>query len=284
QEDSTWGLARISSKENNIPVPYTFNYDDLYSGQNVTVYVIDTGVKLDHEEFEGRAKFGIVTIEGENEEDEHGHGTHCAGTVAGKTFGVAKHSNVIAVKAFNSKGSGRTTYTIKGIEWAVEDALKNNRTAIISMSLGGVANEASNRAVNCAFQSGILAIASAGNKNQDACNQSPASSSDAITVGSIDKYNIKSWFSNWGKCVDILAPGSDILSAGIKNITDVTKKSGTSMACPHVAGVAAAIWSQFPGLSASELKDKIIGMALKDETTGWNNNDATVNLLLNNGY
>lgn len=283
QNDSTWGLARISSKEDNIPVPYTFNYDDLHSGQNTTVYVIDTGIRLDHEEFEGRAKFGTVVIDEEDEADGHGHGTHCAGIIAGKTYGVAKNANVVAVKVFDKTGKGMTSNTIKGINWAMEDAEKNSRRAIFSMSLGGKANEAMNRAVSCAFDSGILVIAAAGNENQNACNVSPASSENVITVGSIDVQNKKSWFSNWGKCVNILAPGSSILSAGIRNITDATIKSGTSMACPHVAGVAASVWSQFPELSISELKDKVIDMALKDKTTGWDNNEATVNLLLNNG-
>ncbi|KXN67952.1 subtilisin-like protein [Conidiobolus coronatus NRRL 28638] len=283
QKDSTWGLARISSKENNITPPYNFNYDDMYSGQNVTVYVIDTGIRLDHNEFGGRAKFGTVVIDGENEEDEHGHGTHCAGIVAGETYGVAKNANVIAVKVFNKYGSGKTSYTIKGINWAIEDAEKNNRKSIFSMSLGGKANEAMNCAIDEATRRGVLVIAAAGNENQNACNCSPASSENAITVGSVDVQNKKSRFSNWGRCVNILAPGSYILSAGIKNITDATIKSVTSMACPHVAGVAAEIWSQFPGLSASELRDKVIGMALKDKTTGWDNDDATANLLLNNG-
>ncbi|KXN67955.1 subtilisin-like protein [Conidiobolus coronatus NRRL 28638] len=281
QTEATWGLSRISSNQEIRTKPYIYNYNENSAGKGETVYVIDTGINVEHEEFEGRAKWGTVTPEGASQEDVHGHGTHCAGTIGGKTYGVAKDVNLIAVKVFDDKTIGDDDTVIQGIQWASNDAKSKGIAATFSMSLGGDKSECVDLAIQKAHQDGMVVVVAAGNENADACIYSPSGSEYTVTVGAIDENNGKSSFSNYGKCVKILAPGRNVLSSwtGSKNATRVI--SGTSMATPHVAGQVAVLMSEYKYLSNEKIITRLYDFALENQSTGWSND--TANLLLYNG-
>jgi subtilisin family serine protease len=282
QMDATWGLSRISSNQEIRSKPYIYNYNEDSSGKGETVYVIDTGINIEHEEFEGRASWGTVTPEGASQEDVHGHGTHCAGTIGGKTYGVAKKANIIAVKVFDDKTQGDDDTIIQGIQWATKDAKSKGIAATFSMSLGGEKSECVDLAIQKAHQEGIVVVVAAGNDNSDACTLSPAGSEYAVTVGAIDENNEKSSFSNYGKCVKILAPGRGVLSSWIGSNNATRAISGTSMATPHVAGQVAVLKSESKNLSNDDIIAKLYSLAIKDQSHGWGND--TVNMILYNGY
>lgn len=237
-----WDIDRINQR--NLPMDSKYDYFTT-AGSGVTVYVIDTGIRITHSEFEGRASWGITTCasKGCPDADDQGHGTFVAGLVAGKVLGVAKKTNVVAIKALNSKGSGTNSDIIAGIEWAINDYKKRGaKPSVINMSLGGGKSDALNRAVLTAVSMGIHVVTAAGNEDSDACAVSPASASPGtpvITVGSTNKNDVLSSYSNWGTCVDILAPGEDVVSASNKGDTQASQNSGTSFSCPTVAGVMA---------------------------------------------
>ncbi|KAI0217723.1 hypothetical protein L0F63_007437 [Massospora cicadina] len=256
QKNSTWGLERISKRGKVQYMPYGYNYHS--EGDGVTVYVVDSGIMVDHPEFEGRAQFG-ARFEGENDLDESGHGTHCAGTIASKTYGVAKKANLVAVRVLDGESSGSTSGVIAGIAWAVKDrrGIKGN---IISMSLGGSVSPALNDAVEAAISEGFVVVAAGGNNNRDACTKSPASAPNAITVAATDVNDYRASFSNYGKCIDIFAPGVEILSTW--NDKKSKSISGTSMAAPHVAGLAATLLSKSP-MPPLKLTQTILEMATK---------------------
>ncbi|PBP16322.1 cuticle-degrading serine protease [Diplocarpon rosae] len=231
QSDATWGLGAISHKAQDST---SYIYDST-AGSGVTVYVVDTGIYIDHSEFGSRATWGANFVDSDDT-DGNGHGTHCAGTIAGSTYGVAKLANLVAVKVLDANGEGSTAGVIQGISYVGDNAEANS---VLSMSLGGGVSTTLNTAVRNAIGNGVTVVAAAGNDGESAAEHSPASEPLAITVGAIDVNNAKASWSNFGDLVDVFAPGVDILSAWIGNPTATNTISGTSMACPHIAGLAA---------------------------------------------
>ncbi|KAJ9088855.1 proteinase B [Entomophthora muscae] len=275
QQNATWGLNRISQFEG-LSGPFKdFKYNYTLDGAGTTVYVLDTGIMVEHPEFEGRARFG-ARFAGTNDKDEHGHGTHCAGTVGSRSYGVAKKASLVAVRVLDATGYGATSEVIGGIDWAVGDA-KGSNGSVISMSLGGEKEDPINDAVEAAVASGVIVVVAAGNEDEDACMGSPSSSPSAITVGASDAWDMRADFSNYGKCVDVFAPGVDILSTW--NNGKTKSISGTSMATPHVAGLAAYFLSE-SFESPEAIVKKIIDHASKDLLTDIGPNSP--NLLINN--
>jgi len=279
----TWGLSALDGAAN--------NNDDYVSSSNdgtgVFVYVLDTGFFggwNGHEEFAGRVDKGKSFINGESVNDLNDHGTHCAGTIGSKSYGVAKNVKIIPVKVLSNQGSGSSAGVIGGMEWVLEDAKARGaplNKVLMSMSLGGGKSEAENNVVNSLVDAGVTIVVAAGNENSDACSSSPASAEKAITVGSTTSSNAKSGFSNWGTCVDILAPGSSILStiSGMKTASF----SGTSMACPHVAGVVASMYSRCDAMSPSDVMAKFASMdgySVQNAISGFSSN--TPNIFVQN--
>lgn len=228
-----WGLDRIN--QDNLPLDSEY-YDGKYCGRNVTVYVVDSGIFTDHIDFEGRATVGNDYVKEENKGDGNGHGTHVASTVGGKTMGVAKCVNIVGVKVINENGNGY----YKSIIQAVKDIrLAQPKCSIISMSLGGGQSDELDKEVNLAVDNNVPVVVASGNEYSDACKYSPAAASKAITVGSITDEDIRARSSNYGKCVDIHAPGVKVWGASYQSKYAFSRKSGTSMAAPHVAGALA---------------------------------------------
>ncbi|PVU98660.1 hypothetical protein BB559_001367 [Furculomyces boomerangus] len=249
QSGATWGLARISHREPMSLANYNKYLYDPKAGTGVTVYIVDTGINIQHVDFEGRAVWGKTIPSGDTNTDGNGHGTHVAGTVGSKTYGVAKKAKLVAVKVLRSNGSGTMSDVVSGVSYTVSDHVQRTNDAIrtgspapisvANMSLGGGNSQALTSAVTSAVASGITYVVAAGNDNRDACSYSPANTPNAITVGSTDFNDARSYFSNYGKCVDVFAPGRNILSTWIGSNTATNTISGTSMASPHVAGLAA---------------------------------------------
>jgi len=274
QPEATWGIVRTSQTEPDLTGEYRYSVD----GTGVTAYVVDTGVKLDHSEFlvngASRITWGTDTADNPSTEtDENGHGTHVMGTILSETYGLAKGAVGIAVKVLGASGYGTTAGVIKGIEWTYTHAMdrKALREAdagikeVANMSLGGGYSTAMNNAVKAAVNAGIIYVVAAGNEFQDACNVSPASSPDAITVGCSDSGDDLCYFSNWGSCMDIIAPGYSITSTWNASIYSTNTISGTSMSSPHVAGVIAKILSENNLQSVDEVKKKLMDFALDNK-------------------
>ncbi|PLB42462.1 S8 family peptidase [Aspergillus candidus] len=263
QKDAPWGLGSISHKGK----PSTdYVYDDA-AGTDTFGYVVDTGINVDHEEFEGRATKAYNAAGGEHE-DGVGHGTHVAGTIGGKTYGIAKKASLLSVRVFEGESSS-TSVILDGFNWAANDIVSKKRTskASINMSLGGSFSQAFNDAVQDAFEKGVLSIVAAGNENADASDSSPASAPDAITVAAISENNARAEFSNFGKVVDIFAPGEDILSAWIGSKTATNTISGTSMATPHVVGLSLYLMSLEDLDGPAAVTKKIKDLATPDVVT-----------------
>jgi len=236
-----------------------YSYPDTADGRGVTVYVIDTGIYIGHNEFGGRAVWGTNTIDSKTT-DGHGHGTHCAGTVGGTTYGMAKNVKLVAVKVLSDQGSGSTQGVIDGISWSVRNRVG---PAVGSMSLGGGKSAAMNSAVANAVNQGLLMVVAAGNDNRDACNYSPASAPEAITVAASDNRDTKATFSNFGTCVDLFAPGVAVTASWIGSPSAINTISGTSMACPHVSGQVAKFLETFPDADADVAKMWLESNSLK---------------------
>ncbi|KAI0244112.1 hypothetical protein L0F63_001794 [Massospora cicadina] len=273
QKNATWGLNRISQVDKLTTTDYSYTYG--YDGSNVTVYVVDTGIKVGHPEFEGRARFG-ARFAGKTDEDENGHGTHCAGTIGSASYGVAKKATLVAVKVLDGSGSGSNSGVISGIDWIIGNRTEDD-ASVISLSLGGWKSKALNDAIEAAVASGVVAVVAAGNDNRDACNYSPASAPSAITVGATDINDARASFSNYGKCVDVFGPGVKIISTWNNGETNTI--SGTSMATPHVAGLAAYFLSEKKG-TPEEVGNRIVSLASKDKIT--NPGSDSPNLLIFN--
>lgn len=251
-----WGLARISHRHRlKFSTFNVYPFEDP-AGLGVDAYVIDTGVNIEHEELEGRAKWG-VTIPNDPDKDLNGHGSHVAGTIAGKTYGVAKNATIIAVKVLGAGGSGTMSDVVAGVVWAAEAAAKKGREeaskkdskhkgSVANMSLGGGNSPSLDQAVNAAVDTGLHFAVAAGNDNRDACTFSPAAAKKPITVGASTIQDERAYFSNHGKCVDIFAPGLNIKSIWNTGKTSTNTISGTSMASPHIAGLAAYFLSIYP--------------------------------------
>lgn len=256
QNGSPWGLARISHRDPlNLGSFNKYLYDG-EGGEGVISYIIDTGVLDTHEEFEGRAKL-IADIPDDGALDGNGHGTHCSGTIGSKSYGVAKKVHIRGVKVLGANGSGTMSDVVKGVEVAAKDYIAEVKKsgsklkgASANMSLGGGKSPSLDLAVNAAVKVGLNFAVAAGNENQDACNTSPAAAENAITVGASTISDSRAYFSNWGKCVDIFAPGLNILSTYIGSNSATATLSGTSMASPHIAGLLAYFISFAPSSSS----------------------------------
>jgi aqualysin 1 len=237
QTNATWGIDRIDQRD--LPLSTTFSY--LNTGLGVHAYIVDTGIRLTHTQFTGRVSSGYDAVDGGSADDCNGHGTHVAGTVGGTTVGVAKGVSLVAVRVLDCGGSGTTSGVIAGVDWVGNNAIQ---PAVANLSLGGGASTTLDNAVSSAISKGVTFVVAAGNGNmggkaQDACGYSPARVAAAITVGATGNTDAKASYSNYGTCVDIFAPGNSILSAWYTGDTAGNTISGTSMASPHVAGVAA---------------------------------------------
>jgi len=266
QTNAVWGLNRISEKA--IELTGLYRYD--LEGSGVVAYIIDTGILVTHTEFGTRASFGANFVGDGKNSDCNGHGTHVAGTVGGKTYGVAKQVSLVAVKVLGCTGSGTYAGVISGIQYAASD--RKGRPGVANMSLGGGKSTAVNDAVAAAVKSGLTFAVAAGNENQDACNVSPASEPSAITVGSTEvsddnafQEDARSSFSNFGTCVKIMAPGSLIKSAWITSNTATNTISGTSMASPHVCGAAALVLSANPAATPEQVLMTLVDNSTPDE-------------------
>lgn len=281
EKGAPWGLARVSHrKQLNFGTFNKYLFAD-EGGEGVDAYVIDTGTNVKHEDFEGRAHWGKTIPQGDEDLDGNGHGTHCSGTVAGKKYGVAKKANVYAVKVLKSNGSGTMSDVIAGVEFAatrhleqVALAKKGKRSgfkgSVANMSLGGGKTTPLDAAVNAAVDAGLHFAVAAGNDNADACNYSPAAAKNALTVGASAIDDSRAYFSNWGKCTDIFAPGLNIQSTWIGSTTAINTISGTSMASPHICGLLAYYLSLQPAtdseysvapISPEKLKSNLLGVA-----------------------
>jgi subtilisin family serine protease len=261
QSSATWGLDRIDQRK--LPLNGTYVYN--YTGKGVTVYIIDTGIRISHNQFGGRAVYGYDFVDNDSTaSDCNGHGTHVAGTVGGSTYGVAKGATLVAVRVLNCSGSGTTSGVIAGINWVTSKHTTGK--AVANMSLGGSASSSLDTAVNNSIKDGIVYAVAAGNSNANACNYSPARVASAITVGATTSTDARASYSNKGSCLDLFAPGSSITSAWYTSNTATKTLSGTSMATPHVAGVA-ALYLQGHSASPSQVRNAIVGAATPNVVT-----------------
>ncbi|MFJ3878705.1 S8 family peptidase [Streptomyces sp. NPDC090077] len=259
----SWGLDRIDQRA--LPLDQSYTYPDK-AGEGVTAYIIDTGVRITHQDFGGRASYGFDAVDNDNTaQDGHGHGTHVAGTVAGGAYGVAKKAKIVGVRVLDNNGSGTTAQVVAGIDWVTRNAVK---PAVANMSLGGGADSALDTAVRNSIAAGITYGVAAGNESTDASSKSPARVAEAITVGSTTNTDAKSSFSNYGSILDIFAPGSSITSAWGTGDTATNTISGTSMATPHVVGAAALYLSQNPASTPAQVRDGLVAAATPNVVTG----------------
>jgi len=268
QKSAPWGLARISHRSKLGFGTFTKYVYDNDGGAGVDVYVVDTGINIRHLEFEGRASWGKTVPVNDVDEDGNGHGTHCAGTIASRAYGVAKAANVIAVKVLGSNGSGSMADVVAGVTWAATRAIAKaaearaefaatgktkHKGSVANMSLGGGISQALDDAVNKAVSAGLHFAVAAGNDNRDACEYSPAAAEKAVTVGASTLADERAYFSNHGSCVDVFAPGLNIKSTWTGTPTAVNTISGTSMASPHTAGLLAYLLSIYPSVQFDPL-------------------------------
>ena len=263
-----WNLDRLDSHDRQLDG----SYEPEGTGAKASIYIIDTGVRYTHEEFEGRAHYSgfdaIDELTGSNKkgQDCHGHGTHCAGTAAGKTYGVAKKATIYSVRALGCSGSGAVSGIVQGMDFIASKVDKGEHTGpvVFSMSLGVRASESLNAAVQRAMDKGIVAVGAAGNQGGNSCDYSPASAKVGIAVGATDREDNTLSFSNAGECTDISAPGGQIKSAFADCDTCTKSLSGTSMAAPHVAGYMAVLLSLNPDMKAAQAKDHMVKQSTKD--------------------
>ena len=267
QTGATWGLDRIDQRS--LPLSTTYSYAN--TGAGVKAYVIDTGIRFDHSQFGGRAVTGYDAVDGGSADDCNGHGTHVAGTIGGSTYGVAKGVTLVGVRVLNCSGSGTTAGVIAGIDWVTGNHLPG-QPAVANMSLGGGASSAIDTAVRNSIADGISYAIAAGNGNifgmaEDACRKSPARVTEAMTIGATDSTDKKASWSNYGKCVDWFAPGVSITSAWYTSTTATNTISGTSMATPHTAGVAALYLQGNPGASPASVRTALFNNTTKSVVT-----------------
>ncbi|CAM5680661.1 S8 family peptidase [Streptomyces tanashiensis] len=273
EKPPSWGLDRIDQAETAGDDKYT--YPD-GGGEGVTAYVIDTGVRITHQDFGGRATHGFDAVDNDDSADDgNGHGTHVAGTIAGTSHGVAKKARIVAVRVLDDNGSGTTEQVVAGIDWVTKN---HSGPSVANMSLGGGADEALDAAVQRAIASGVTFAVAAGNESSDAGQGSPSRVPEALTVASSTKDDEQSDFSNFGAVVDLYAPGSEITSAWNDSDTGVKTISGTSMATPHVTGAAALYLAAHPSATPADTAAALTGAATPDAIK--NPSSGTANKLL----
>jgi subtilisin family serine protease len=260
QSNATWGLDR--SDQRALPLNGTYTYTP--TGAGVNVYIIDTGIRFAHADFGGRAVSGYDAVDGGSADDCNGHGTHVAGTVGGSTYGVAKGATLYGIRVLDCAGSGTNSGVIAGMDWVAQNHVK---PAAANMSLGGGASQATDDAIQRMVNAGVTVVVAAGNENQNACNTSPARAAAAITVGATTNTDARASFSNYGSCLDIFAPGNNITSAWHTGNTATNTISGTSMAAPHVAGVAALYLQGTPSATPATVTNALITTATTGKVT-----------------
>ncbi|MBJ8431382.1 S8 family peptidase [Acinetobacter pittii] len=255
QSTPDWGLDRIDQR--NLPLDSAYSY--LQTGSGTTAYIVDTGILSTHQQFSGRVLSGYTAIsDGNGTNDCHGHGTHVAGTVGGSTYGVAKNVSLVPIRILGCDGSGASSNVIAGLDWILKNGKK---PAVVNMSLGGEANASLDSAVENLFNNGYVMVVAAGNSNTDACSSSPARVSKAITVAATDSTDTRASYSNYGSCVDIFAPGSQINSSWIGSNTATKVLNGTSMATPHVVGVVAEMLQSTPTATPQTISTNLLNQA-----------------------
>ena len=256
-----WGLVRVDQRT----LPLDASYSWGTSGAGVNVYIIDTGIRTTHVEFGGRAVGAYSSVKGAKTTDDcNGHGTHVAGTVGGSTYGVAKGVRLYAVRVLDCDGSGTYSGVIAGIDWV---AANRQLPAVANMSLGGGKSQPLNDAVAGSIAAGVTYAVAAGNSNYDACYFSPASAPEALTVGATTRQDAQAYYSNWGTCVDLYAPGDSITSAWNTSDTATAIKRGTSMATPHVAGAAALYLEAHPAATPAQVSQALGAAATQGQIT-----------------
>lgn len=274
QDYPVWGLDRIDQREVLLDRAYSYTA----TGNGVNVYVMDTGIRYSHDEFQSRAVLGHDFVLDENPtntdpdqdpgEDCRGHGTHVAGTIGGRTYGVAKEANLISVRVFGCSGSVERSRVVAAIDWITGDAVDNNRLpAVVNMSLGGPFESeflGIQTAIETSISVGINYVVSAGNDSVDACSKEPAYIPGVLTVGASDLENKMANFSNYGSCVDIFAPGVLIVSASYLDDISTLTYSGTSMSAPHVTGIVALYLEDHPDATPQEVHQAVIENATKN--------------------
>lgn len=261
----SWGLTRVGQQDLDVSQPYA--YPDS-AGASITAYIVDTGVFANHTDFGGRATFGANFVEGSADTDENGHGTHVSGTIGGTTYGVAKKVSIVGVKVLDAQGSGATSGVVAGMDWVAKNAVAGK--SVVNMSLGGGKSKAIDDAAGRLFAKNIPLIVAAGNdENMDACDGSPSGAQNTFTVAASDIKDVTASFTSFGKCVEIFGPGVDITSAWIGSPSAKKTISGTSMATPHVVGVAALYLGADSSLTTAQaLFDKLTSTATEGKITG----------------
>lgn len=263
QSGATWGIDRIDERDLPLDGLYYYGAD----GTGVRAYIIDTGILASHTEFGGRVVTGYSAIAG-GTSDCNGHGTHVAGTVGGTTYGVAKNVTLIPVRVLDCSGSGTWSGVVSGIDWVTNEKKSSPGVPMVAnMSLGGGYSSTVNNAVTNSVAAGVVHAVAAGNSNANACNYSPASTPNAMTVGATTSSDARASYSNFGSCLDIFAPGSSITSAWYTSSTATNTISGTSMASPHVAGAAALALQAYPASSPAQIMDLLRTSATTGKVT-----------------
>ncbi len=272
EEDSTvsaaatpWGLDRIDQRF----LPLNDTYVSKGTGAGVTAYVVDTGILAEHSDFGGRVAAGFDAVgDGGGTADCNGHGTHVAGVIGGASHGVASSVTLVPVRVLDCTGSGSLSAILAGLDWVLQDHAQSGRPAVVNMSINGNASSALDAEVNSLLAAGLTTVVAAGNNNADACTTSPARVPGALTVGATDELDSRAPWSNYGACVDLFAPGSNIVSDWYTSPTATAVSSGTSESAPFVSGAAALVLEQYPTASPSVVSQTIVSQGTQDVLSG----------------